>query len=165
MKIHYVSGSKSSFFVSEGADQLSVRFKGNHLWGAGEHFDRVEFLSHRRKNEVKEVFTKQGEASYLPVPLVLSDGVAFLLKSDRVFEMNSQKVGDDLVVNLTGQFDGEDEIIIAEGTPKETLQQLLSYLGGVRTPPDWVFGEWASANRWHSQEDVKEAIEQAQVHG
>ncbi len=166
MKTVYLHGCEpSNFVVDEGTSHFSFRFKGKHLWGAGEHFDRVEFLSHRRKNEVKEVFTRQGEDSYLPLPLVLSDGIAFLVDSDRVFDMDSYLAGDDVVVHITGQFGPEDTILFAEGTPKETLLQLLMYLGGVRIPPDWAFGEWASANRWRSQEDVEKAVEQAEIHG
>lgn len=143
---------------------VRIRFKGTHLWGAGEHFDRIEFLSHTRRNEVKEVFTQQGEHTYLPQPLFFSDEVAFLVQSDCVFSLDSQEVAGDIELILSGDFLAEDTLVIAVGTPKETLPKLLSYLGGVNLPPFWVFGEWASANRWHSEQDVLDALDAARFH-
>ncbi|MCK9348836.1 MAG: glycoside hydrolase [Sphaerochaeta sp.] len=165
MKSIYLDAKASSVVMAEEPSSVRLQFKGTHLWGAGEHFDRVEFLSHPRRNEVEEVFTKQGTHTYLPQPLFLSDEYAFLVQSDRVFTIESQGDGDGIQLTLQGAFSPEDSLVIASGTPRETLKKLLSYLGGVALPPPWVFGEWASANRWRSEQDVLEALDAARLYG
>ncbi|WP_321300469.1 TIM-barrel domain-containing protein [uncultured Sphaerochaeta sp.] len=165
MKSIYLDANASSVVMVEEPSSVRLQFKGSHLWGAGEHFDRVEFLSHPRRNEVEEVFTQQGTHTYLPQPLFLSDEYAFLVQSDRVFTIESQGDGDGIQLTLQGAFSSEDSLVIATGTPRETLKKLLSYLGGVVLPPPWVFGEWASANRWRSEQDVLEALDAARLHG
>ncbi|WP_320122063.1 TIM-barrel domain-containing protein [uncultured Sphaerochaeta sp.] len=165
MKSIYLDAKASSVVMAEELDSVRLQFKGTHLWGAGEHFDRVEFLSHSRRNEVEEVFTQQGTHTYLPQPLFLSDEYAFLVQSNRVFTIESQGDEDGIQLTLQGAFSPEDSLVIATGTPKETLKKLLSYLGGVALPPPWVFGEWASANRWRSEQDVLEALDAARLHG
>lgn len=165
MKSIYLDAQASSIVVVEKQGSVCLQFKGTHLWGAGEHFDRVEFLSHPRRNEVEEVFTQQGVHTYLPQPLFLSDEYAFLVQSDRVFTVESQGSDDGIQLTLQGAFSPEDSLVIASGTPKKTLGELLSYLGGVVLPPSWVFGEWASANRWKSEEDVRAVMDAAALHG
>ena len=165
MKSIYLDAQASSIVVVEKQGSVRLQFKGTHLWGAGEHFDRVEFLSHPRRNEVEEVFTQQGVHTYLPQPLFLSDEYAFLVQSDRVFTVESQGSDDGIQLTLQGAFSPEDSLVIASGTPKKTLGELLSYLGGVVLPPSWVFGEWASANRWKSEEDVRAVMDAAALHG
>ncbi len=165
MKSIYLDAHASTVGVVEKPSSVCIQCKGTHLWGAGEHFDRVEFFSHPRRNEVEEVFTRQGAHTYLPQPLFLSDEEAFLVQSDCVFTIESQGSGEDILLTLKGDFSPEDSLVIASGSPKETLGKLLSYLGGIALPPSWVFGEWASANRWRSEHDVLEALEAAQLHG
>jgi len=165
MKAIHLDANASRVVMVEEKNSVLLQFKGNHLWGAGEHFDRVEFLSHPRKNEVEEVFTRQGVHTYLPQPLFLSDEYAFLVQSDRVFTIESQGNEDGIQLALKGDFSADDALVIASGIPKETLGKLLAYLGGVVLPPAWVFGEWASANRWRSEQDVLEALEAARLHG
>nr|WP_319473740.1 TIM-barrel domain-containing protein [uncultured Sphaerochaeta sp.] len=165
MKSIYLDAKASSVVVVEELGGVQLQFQGSHLWGAGEHFDRVEFLSHPKRNEVEEVFTHQGVHTYLPQPLFLSDEFAFLVQSDRVFTIESQGDDDRIQLTLLGEFSPDDSLVIASGTPKETLAKLLSYLGGVALPPSWVFGEWASANRWKSEQDVRAVMDAASLHG
>ncbi len=165
MKTIHLDATVSTIVTTQEKGRVSLRFKGTHLWGAGEHFDRVEFLSHARRNEVKEVFTHQGEHTYLPQPIVLSDELSLLVQSDRVFTIESRCNGELLELDLVGEFDDDDTLVIATGEPKQALAALLSHLGGVQLPPSWVFGQWASANRWRSEQDVLEALEAARKHG
>ena len=165
MKTIFLDACPSNFVLKEDTSGLHLQFKGAHLWGAGEHFDRVAILNHSRTNEVKEVFTHQGSQTYLPQPILVSDELALLVQTDHVFTSESKEQKGTIELAVQGEFSPDDTLVIAVGTPKQTLAKLLSYLGGVALPPAWVFGEWASANRWHSEHDVLEALDAASLHG
>ena len=140
--------------------------RGTHLWGAGEHFDRVEFLSHPRRNEVEEVFTKPG----VPIPIFLSrcSSLMSMLFLYRVtVSLPSSLKGTRMVFSLTlqGAFSPEDSLVIATGTPRETLKKLLSYLGGVALHHHGCSESGQVQTDGRSEQDVREALDAARLYG
>ena len=45
------------------------------------------------------------------------------------------------------------------GTPEEMVREYMGLFGPAALPPEWVFGVWASANRWNCQRDVEALLE------
>lgn len=165
MRLQALSQKRDGFAFIK-SDHPVIRIFGvDSLVGTGERFDMLDFLGHDRTNEVKEVFTHQGSSTYLPIPLVLSRTVSFLVDTRRTFTFHSRKEGNDALVEIDGELDPEDSVLIYQGPVKEALAALLRHKGGVCLPPSWIFGQWASANRWKSTADVLEAIDKAQRHG
>lgn len=165
MKRIDLSVPKAVLSLVEYEKGLRLVAKGSNLWGAGEHFDCVQFVGKCRVNKVEEVFTHQGEHTYLPQPLFLSDQFGLLIKTDCVFSLHSFANGNELTIDIEGSFCEDDTLVFADGVPRDSLKQLLTFLNGTILPPSWVFGQWASANRWKCEEDVYEAVQEAKKNG
>ncbi len=130
------------------------------LFGSGERYDSV-LLEGGYDNAVEEKFTHQGRVSYLPVPVYLSDSFSLFLDSPIAFrtEVHEERV------SFSGPFLDSDSLYVFEGPMKEALRAFMSLKGQVSTPPDWVFGQWFSANRWNCVSDVRDVLKEAGDNG
>ncbi|MGN1164109.1 MAG: TIM-barrel domain-containing protein [Candidatus Ornithospirochaeta sp.] len=128
------------------------------VYGGGERFSGPR-LTGKYRNEVEEKFTCQGRVTYLPIPVFFISGLGVFLDTPYVFDID--------VEENRVTFSGPDlgEIYLCFAPIKDSLKAFMSMKGEVGLPPSWIFGEWMSANRWKSIQDVREAVEKADGHG
>lgn len=166
MRIERRNNAEQYSLVTYAENQIKIVLKhASGVYGGGEHYDAVDFTGLVRRNEVREVFTNQGSATYFPVPIAVSDNVSIYLDTDRVFDMEARRMNEDIVISIVGELDEDDVLYIIGGKPKETLKEIVSLQGPHVPSPSWIYGQWASANRWHSRKDAEAAIAEAEENG
>ena len=130
---------------------------GERFYGLGERFDGVQRQGKSVEMQVVEKFTKQGDASYLPIPFLLTDQkAAWLGRSLRHmridlrqgFSFEAATANEDLLF---------EEFYLA-GSPLQSLATLHRLTGAPALPPEWVFGVWISSNGWDSQQEVMDQL-------
>lgn len=128
------------------------------VYGGGERFNGPR-LKGKYRNEVEEKFTHQGNITYLPVPVFFISGLGVFLDTDFVFDVDVKEKE----VSFIGENLGE--VYLSHAPIKESLRAFMSLKGEIALPPNWVFGQWISANRWKNINDIKEAIESSDNYG
>lgn len=125
-----------------------------HVYGTGERFDAVDQQGRGSCGRVVEHFTRQGEWSYLPVPLMMTDGGFGLYReTGRSVAMTFGEIIRLMSTACSGLTDH-----LLTGTPARQLKTYLSLTGGAALPPEWAFGLWISANGWTCDADVDEQL-------
>lgn len=162
-------------FLNKTTDEISISCNDhlveiispslNGIWGMGEHYDFVNYLGRERRNHVVEKFTHQGSETYLPIPIILTDRFSLFCDTNAVFTLASEEKDDHCLITLKGAFKENDILYLYEGLPKDALGVFIKLKGGVVCPPSWVFGQWASANRWNSVSDVEAFLAAADENG
>ena len=136
---------------------LTVRLAYSAAYGMGEKYDCLNHKGKRVVNEVEEKFCFQGEKTYCPAPFFFTDS-GFGLYADTtettVFDFRE----DEILVLLPEDAD----VVLFAGTPREIICEYMELGGKAVLPPDWVFGVWASANRWNQQSDIEELLEKTE---
>ena len=166
MRIERRNNAELYSLVTYSNDRIKIVLKdASGVYGGGEHYDAVDFTGLVRRNEVREVFTNQGEATYFPVPIAVSDNVSIYLDTDRVFDMEARRMDDDIVLSIVGELDEDDVLYVIGGKPRYALKEIADLQGMHEPAPSWIYGQWASANRWHSRKDAESAIEEAERNG
>ncbi len=135
--------------------ETSLAGAQTHIYGTGERFDAVDQQGKGSCGKVVEHFTNQGEWSYLPAPLFLTDG-GYGFYRDTACNV-SMKFGQTVRLSSSAWVGMTDHLLV--GTPKKQLQGYISLTGKPALPPEWAFGLWISANGWHCDADVDEQLD------
>ncbi len=149
---------------------------GDRVVGFGERFDALDQRGRELDTTVFEQYKNQGNRTYLPSPFFVivpssepSPGrpvgpctALHVMTSRRVaFDVGStdrDRLGVELAV------DPADPVVRIRthlGTPAEVIGAHVAEVGGLRRPPDWVFGPWMSANNWNTQARVVEEVQRS----
>lgn len=136
----------------EGA-ALEARLAYEGAYGTGERFCAFNLKGRRIVSKVEEKFCFQGDLSYCPSPFFWTDS-GFGLYVDTcescVFDFRQDRI---LV-----EAPPEADMVLFSGAPGEIVSAYMGLFGEPVLPPEWVFGVWASANRWKSQDDVRRLL-------
>jgi len=134
--------------------ELRVILEYSGAYGMGEKYDCLNHKGKRVRNEVEEKFCFQGEYTYCPAPFFFTDtGFGLYVRTTETTEFDFRD--GEIIVLLPA----DCEVFLLSGSPSEMISDFMSLGGKAVLPPDWVFGVWASANRWNSQADVYRLLE------
>lgn len=134
--------------------ELVVEGSQKHIWGTGERFDYVDQQGHGTCGQVVEHFTRQGQWSYVPVPLFLTDaGFGFFRNTGSNVAMTFNKR---ISISSVASLGMQDNWLL--GTPAEQLTTYMHITGKPKLPPEWTFGLWISSNGWCCDDDVEEQL-------
>ncbi|MDR1443815.1 MAG: glycoside hydrolase [Treponema sp.] len=168
--------------ISKTGTMLSVCLPYKAVYGMGEKFDRLNKKGFRVINKVEEHFCEQGEHAYCPMPFFFTDsGFGLYVDTGRVtvFEFGAEihiYFKADAVRSIDAELpawepqtekapwpDGTG-VVLFSGSPAAIIQEFMSLSGPSLLPPEWAFGVWISANRWHSQEQVFQQLTLLEKH-
>lgn len=131
-----------------------------HVYGTGERFDAADQQGRGSCGRVVEHFTRQGEWSYLPVPMFLTDGGFGLYRETG----RSVAMAFGETIRLSSPVcEGMTDHLLT-GAPDRQLREYLRLTGGAALPPEWAFGLWISANGWKCDADVDEQLRELKAH-
>ncbi len=134
--------------------EMIIEGTQKHIWGTGERFDYVDQQGHGTCGQVVEHFTRQGQWSYIPVPLFTTDaGFGFFRNTGCNVEMIFDKK---IRISSLVSPGMQDNWLL--GTPAEQLAAYMRITGKPKLPPEWAFGLWISANGWCCDADVEEQL-------
>ena len=135
-------------------NELTIQLTYRGAYGMGEKYDSLNQKGRTVVNQVQEQFCFQGDRTYCPTPFFWTDS-GFGLYVDTcettVFTFEEDRIR----VTLPEQA----EVVLFAGTPEEMVREYMGLFGSAVLPPEWVFGVWASANRWNCQKDVEALLE------
>lgn len=134
-------------------DELHISLSYSAAYGMGEKYDCLNHKGKKVVNEVIEKFCFQGDKTYCPAPFFFTDS-GFGLFVDTTETTSFDFRESEIFVSLPENAD----IVLFEGTPGKIISEYMTLGGKAVLPPDWVFGVWASANRWSKQSDVEELL-------
>ena len=134
--------------------KIKISLAYNGAYGMGEKYDCLNQKGKTVINKVQEKFCFQGEKTYCAAPFFWTD-TGFGLYVDTC-ETTTFVFGEDYI---EVEMPESAKIKTFSGTPEEILREYMSLFGKAVLPPEWVFGIWASANRWNTQKDVEELLE------
>jgi alpha-glucosidase (family GH31 glycosyl hydrolase) len=158
-----IAGSVSR--LVRGDDTLRVRFAlplaaGERVTGFGERYDRLDQRGTSLDSVVFEQYKNQGRErrTYLPMPfahVVGGEGWGFHVRtSRRVWFDVAESSADTLWVEAETGVEGDLELALYTGSPRDVLRTFLDEVGHAEELPDWVFRIWASGNEWNTQAEV-----------
>lgn len=161
--LFYKNGIKLT--MNQAGDRCILELKQdyNAVYGMGERFNRVNQKGLKVHCEVEEKFCNQGSVSYCPVPFFFTDCgcgifVDTLTPVDFSFEESIQIF---IGKNSEGNW---PNIYLFLGTPKEILAGFTDLTGKPVAVPKWSLGPWMSANRWHTEEEVRKQLALMEQH-
>ncbi len=142
--------------------QQTMTLRGRHcyVYGTGERFDAVDQQGRGSCGQVAEHFTRQGEWSYLPVPMFLTDGGYGFYRSTGCNV--AMRFGDEISVSSPVHPGITDHLLL--GSPAEQLRGYIRRTGEPALPPEWAFGLWISANGWNNDAEVDEQLRRMKAH-
>ncbi|MCX7771577.1 MAG: glycosyl hydrolase [Clostridia bacterium] len=145
--------------------RITLRADYNAAFGMGERFDRVNQKNLSKTIAVEEVFTRQGEKSYCPIPFFFTDsGFGVFIDSYCVTKFNFLSSG--ITIDISREYIGKmPDIYVFLGTPKEMVSSFTLLTGRPVMPPKWAMGPWMSGHRWNTQALVEEQIEEMEQSG
>ena len=135
-------------------NELTIQLTYRGAYGMGEKYDSLNQKGRTVVNQVREQFCFQGDRTYCPTPFFWTDS-GFGLYVDTCETTAFAFEEDRIRVTLPEQA----EVVLFAGTPEEMVREYMGLFGPAALPPEWVFGVWASANRWNCQKDVEALLE------
>ncbi|MBQ7839703.1 MAG: glycosyl hydrolase [Lachnospiraceae bacterium] len=149
---------------AEGRYVLELKQDYSAVYGMGERFNRVNQKGLNVHCEVEEKFCNQGSVSYCPIPFFFTDkGYGIYVDTLTVVDFSFEETISIFIgKNSEGKWPG---IYLFEGSPKEILEAFSEVTGKPAVTPKWSLGPWMSANRWHTQEEVREQLSLMEKHG
>ena len=148
-------------FQKEEEAVLKLKKNYNAVYGLGERFNGVNQKGKRVHGEVIEKFCHQGEISYCPVQFFMTDaGFGFFTDTKTVVDYAFEE---EISITLRKDHEGKyPKGFLLTGSTTEMLQEYITRTGAVRRIPRWSLGIWMSANRWHTEKEVLEQVEEAE---
>lgn len=148
-------------FQKEEEAVLKLKKNYNAVYGLGERFNGVNQKGKRVHGEVIEKFCHQGEISYCPVQFFMTDaGFGFFTDTKTVVDYAfEEEISITLRKDHRGKF---PKCFLLTGSTTEMLQEYVRRTGAIRRIPRWSLGIWMSANRWHTEKEVLEQVEEAE---
>lgn len=133
-------------------------------FGMGERFNRVNQKGLTVHCEVEEKFCNQGSVSYCPVPFFFTDrGTGLYVDTMTVTDF---EFGESIRIFLKKNSEGKwPAVYLFLGKPREILEGFAAVTGKALVTPKWSLGPWMSANRWHTEEEVREQLDLMEQHG
>lgn len=131
---------------------LEIRARYEVACGMGEKFDFLNQKGREVENQVVEKFCSQGKYSYLVTPFFMTEagfGIYVETREKTVFSF-----GEPIQCNIPE----EAAVYLFTGSMQEILGDYIGLTGRPSLPPEYAFGIWISANRWHCEQDVEEQI-------
>ena len=140
---------------------MKLKKNYNAVYGLGERFNGVNQKGKRVHGEVIEKFCHQGEISYCPVQFFMTDaGFGFFTDTKTVVDYAFEE---EISITLRKDHEGKyPKGFLLTGSITEMLQEYITRTGAVRRIPRWSLGIWMSANRWHTEKEVLEQVEEAE---
>ena len=131
------------------------------LYGLGERFGDANRRGRAWDVRVYEEYKGQGDRTYLPVPMIVSNDAyglwldveapsAFDLGGERCTVSTTQLPAETMVVALH---------VIVGARPYDVTAAFTRLTGAIEVPPRWAFGPWMSANTWNDQATATRALE------
>lgn len=140
-----------------GTIRIALSYKG--AYGCGEKYDNINLKGRTVVNKVVEHFCFQGDKTYCPIPFFFTEsGFGFYADT---YKETSFAFGED---EITIELPSDAEAVLFSGTPSQIVSEYMSLFGKAVLPPEWVFGVWASANRWNSGADVDMLLDNLKKH-
>lgn len=133
--------------------KIKISLAYNGAYGMGEKYDCLNQKGKTVINKVQEKFCFQGKKTYCTAPFFWTD-TGFGLYVDTC-KTTTFVFGEDYI---EVEMPESAKLKTFSGTPEEILREYMSLFGKAVLPPEWVFGIWASANRWNTQKDVEELL-------
>lgn len=148
-------------FSKRGRGGFEAEKNYNAVYGLGERFNGVNQKGKRVHGEVIEKFCHQGEISYCPVQFFMTDaGFGFFTDTKTVVDYAFEE---EISITLRKDHEGKyPKGFLLTGSITEMLQEYITRTGAVRRIPRWSLGIWMSANRWHTEKEVLEQVEEAE---
>jgi alpha-D-xyloside xylohydrolase len=134
------------------AENIEIKCEYKAVFGMGERYDSINHKNQKILNKVDEVFCKQGEKTYFPLPFFLLDNeYAIFIDSKQMMSFSFKDI-----IQVENFDKRNDSIYIFKGSYKECIADFLQVTGTQKKAPKWTFGTWISAHRWNSEEIVKD---------
>lgn len=153
----------ASILREQGRCTLTIQHSCCAVYGMGERFDSVNQKGKSLSTEVFEKFCNQGSVSYCPMPFFFTEnGLGVFVDTLTVVQFRfREEIQIEIIADTEGKF---PKIYFLGGEPAELVRDFSQLTGNVRTIPKWSLGPWMSANRWHTEEDVKEQLAELEKH-
>lgn len=153
----------TSILREQGRCTLTIQHSCCAVYGMGERFDSVNQKGKSLSTEVFEKFCNQGSVSYCPMPFFFTEnGLGVFVDTLTVVQFRfREEIQIEIIADTEGKF---PKIYFLGGEPAELVRDFSQLTGNVRTIPKWSLGPWMSANRWHTEEDVKEQLAELEKH-
>jgi alpha-D-xyloside xylohydrolase len=127
---------------------------GEHIYGGGESFGRLDKVGQRLVLWVKDAHGAESERMYKPVPFLLSSrgyGLFAHTSAPATFDVGATFHGSNAL--LLG--DDTLDLFVFLGAPKEVLGEYTALTGRAPMPPLWSFGFWMSRITYASEDEVR----------
>lgn len=128
------------------------------FYGLGERYHAFNQRGCRVDTRVFEQYRRQGQRSYIPVPILISSrGYGLWTQTLRRCRYDLAAT-DPRTVTMTGS----DPIVTARlipGAPREVVRAFAARVGRPAVPPSWAFGPWMSSNEWNSEARLMKEVE------
>ena len=153
-----------------GIHEVSLDFliAGYYVWGLGERFEGVNQQDKALSLRLEEHFGVQNQNSYIPVPLVMTEGGAGLYADNlRMIHIAFSRQEGGTRVNLRQKTARQGLLFtlnFLRGTPLDMLKQYHALTGMPALPPKWAMGIWMSANGWNSQRETLHQLDMCRTY-
>ncbi|WP_410513509.1 glycoside hydrolase family 31 protein [Paenibacillus sp. BR2-3] len=135
---------------------------GEHMYGMGERYARMEYRGYSLDNHVYNEYRSQGLKTYMPVPFYMSSsGYGCFLDTTMYSQFHFGSRESD-VLEIEADLESSQSglsLFLFLGKPLVLIQQLTNVTAKPVLPPKWSFGPWMSSNNWDSQAEVMKQVE------
>ncbi|MEF2966027.1 TIM-barrel domain-containing protein [Paenibacillus sp. M1] len=143
--------------------RLNLRLQdGEHAYGMGERYARMEYRGFSVDNHVYNEYRSQGLKTYMPVPFYISSqGYGCYLDTLMYsrFHFGSQESD---VLTVEAELNPASPALTVHwftGAPLAVISSFSEVTGKPVLPPKWAFGPWMSSNNWDSQAETMKQVE------
>lgn len=148
-------------FQKEEEAVLKLKKNYNAVYGLGERFNGVNQKGKRVHGEVIEKFCHREKSVIVRYSFFMTDaGFGFFTDTKTVVDYAFEE---EISITLRKDHEGKyPKGFLLTGSITEMLQEYITRTGAVRRIPRWSLGIWMSANRWHTEKEVLEQVEEAE---
>lgn len=154
--------SLSSFTLTEEDSTCTMILSHSYdaVFGLGERFNRVNQKGLAVTVEVIEQFCNQGSLSYCPVPFFFTDhNLGVFIDTYTVTEYSFDN---EIQIKINKDSLGKLPVIyFFNGNPTEMIKNYSTISGKPTMIPKWSLGPWMSANRWNTEDEILQQLENA----
>lgn len=144
------------------AMSFSIR-PGEHFYGTGESFGTLDKLGQKINLWTKDANGCETDDMYKPVPFFISSrGYGIFYHTTAPLTMDFGREYKEAQTVYMG--DGNVDLFLFTGTPKEILNAYTDLTGKSPLPPLWSFGLWMSRITYKSEEETREVAKKLQEH-
>lgn len=136
---------------------------GEHFYGTGESFGTLDKLGQKINLWTKDANGCETDDMYKPIPFFISSrgyGIFYHTTSPLTMDFGNEYKE----AQTTYMADGNVDLFLFTGTPKEILAAYTELTGKSPLPPLWSFGLWMSRITYKSEEETREVAAKLQEH-